>query len=110
MASLCICAVTAATFGPDLTILRSSITTYLNMEMAATEEMLKVCDGRAADAVSLVAENANEITTEGGLNVVAKIALCERGGRLRQAEFLASFQSILMSDRFRPHTKLERNK
>jgi pyridoxine 5-phosphate synthase len=75
----------------DLTILRSSITTYLNMEMAATEEMLRVALEVRPDAVSLVAENPNEITTEGGLNVVANIAIVRAAvGRLRQAGFLAS--------------------
>ena len=74
----------------DLTILRSSVTTYLNMEMAATEEMLKVALEARPDAVSLVAENPNEITTEGGLNVVGNMAIVRAAvGRLRQAEFLA---------------------
>ena len=74
----------------DLTILRSSVTTYLNMEMAATEEMLKVALEVRPDAVSLVAENPNEITTEGGLNVVGNMAIVRAAvGRLRQAEFLA---------------------
>ena len=53
----------------DLKTLRSSVTTYLNMEMAATEEMLKVALDTRPDAVSLVAENPDEITTEGGLDV-----------------------------------------
>jgi pyridoxine 5'-phosphate synthase PdxJ len=50
----------------DLKVLRDSVTTYLNMEMAATEEMLKVALDTRPDAVSLVAENPNEVTTEGG--------------------------------------------
>ena len=68
-----------------MTILRSAITTYLNLEMAATEEMLKVALGARPDAVSLVAENPNEITTEGGLNVVANIAIVRAAvSKLRQ--------------------------
>lgn len=75
----------------DVTILRNSITTYLNLEMAATEEMLKVALEARPDAVSLVAENANEITTEGGLNVIANIAIVRAAvGRLRQGNILAS--------------------
>lgn len=75
----------------DVPILRSAITTYLNLEMAATEEMLKVALGARPDAVSLVAENPNEITTEGGLNVVANIAIVRAAvSKLRQGEILAS--------------------
>jgi pyridoxine 5-phosphate synthase len=75
----------------DLKTLRDSVTTYLNMEMAATEEMLKVALDTRPDAVSLVAENANEITTEGGLDVRANIAIVRAAvSRLRQAEMLAS--------------------
>lgn len=75
----------------DLKTLRSSVTTYLNMEMAATEEMLKVALDTRPDAVSLVAEDPNEITTEGGLDVRTNIAIVRAAvGRLRQAEILAS--------------------
>jgi pyridoxine 5-phosphate synthase len=53
----------------DIEILRDVVTTYLNVEMASTEEMLAIALRTKPDAVSLVPENANEITTEGGLNV-----------------------------------------
>ncbi|CDM66916.1 pyridoxine 5'-phosphate synthase [Pyrinomonas methylaliphatogenes] len=71
----------------DLYILRQAVTTYLNVEMAATEEMIKIaCDARP-DAVTLVAERPGEITTEGGLDARANLdavrasvsALRERG-------------------------------
>ena len=75
----------------DLPALRASVTTYLNMEMAATEEMLKVALDTRPDAVSLVPENANEITTEGGLDVKGNIAIVRATvGRLREAGILAS--------------------
>ncbi|MGI8734754.1 MAG: pyridoxine 5'-phosphate synthase [Pyrinomonadaceae bacterium] len=75
----------------DLITLRNSVTTYLNMEMAATEEMLKVALETRPDAVSLVAENPNEITTEGGLDVLANIAIVRAAvSRLRQGDMLAS--------------------
>src|SRR5215210_5065570 len=57
----------------DLRVLRQSVTTYLNIEMAATEEMLRIALDVAPDAVTLVAENPNEITTEGGLDVRANL-------------------------------------
>jgi pyridoxine 5-phosphate synthase len=54
----------------DIELLREVITTYLNVEMAATEEMLKIALATKPDAVSLVPESPNEITTEGGLDVI----------------------------------------
>ena len=75
----------------DLRALRASVTTYLNLEMAATEEMLKIALETRPDAVSLVPEGPNEITTEGGLNVRANIAIVRATvGRLREAGILAS--------------------
>ena len=54
----------------DIELLREVVTTYLNVEMAATEEMLAIALRTKPDAVSLVPESPNEITTEGGLNVI----------------------------------------
>src|SRR5918997_2722300 len=59
----------------DLYALRQSVTTYLNVEMAATEEMLKIALDTLPDAVTLVVENPNEITTEGGLDVRDNISI-----------------------------------
>jgi pyridoxine 5-phosphate synthase len=53
----------------DIELLRDVVTTYLNVEMAATDEMLAIALKTKPDAVSLVPESPNEITTEGGLNV-----------------------------------------
>ena len=75
----------------DVQLLRQAVTTYLNMEMAATEEMLKVALEVRPDAVTLVAENADEITTEGGLDVKANLSIVRAAvNRLRQGEILAS--------------------
>ena len=54
----------------DIELLREVVTTYLNVEMAATEEMLAIALETKPDAVSLVPESPDEITTEGGLNVI----------------------------------------
>ena len=54
----------------DIELLRDVVTTYLNVEMAATDEMLSIALQTKPDAVSLVPENPNEVTTEGGLNVI----------------------------------------
>ncbi len=75
----------------DLHALRASVTTYLNLEMAATEDMLKIALELRPDAVSLVPESASEITTEGGLDVIGNIAMVRATvSRLRQAGILAS--------------------
>ena len=75
----------------DLVALRASVTTYLNLEMAANEEMLKIALEVRPDAVSLVPESANEITTEGGLDVIGNLAIVRAAvARLRQAGILAS--------------------
>ena len=75
----------------DLHALRASITTYLNLEMAATEEMLRIALEVRPDAVSLVPEGPDEITTEGGLDVRANTAIVRATvARLREAGILAS--------------------
>src|SRR5712691_6266904 len=75
----------------DLFVLRQAVTTYLNVEMAATEEMLKIAIDVKPDAVSLVPENHNEITTEGGLNVRSNIAIVRAAvNKLRDSGIIAS--------------------
>jgi pyridoxine 5-phosphate synthase len=75
----------------DLYVLRRAITTYLNVEMAATEEMLKIAIDVKPDAVSLVPENPKEITTEGGLNVTANVAIVRAAvNKLRDSGIMAS--------------------
>jgi pyridoxine 5-phosphate synthase len=55
----------------DLQILRRTVTTRLNLEMAATQEMVKIAWEVKPDIVTLVPERREELTTEGGLDVVA---------------------------------------
>ena len=75
----------------DVRLLRESVATYLNLEMAATEEMLKIALETKPDAVTLVAENPNEITTEGGLDVKANISIVRAAvSKLRQGGIVAS--------------------
>jgi len=75
----------------DLSVLRDAVTTYLNVEMAATEEMVKIAVETRPDAVSLVPENPGEITTEGGLNVRPNLAIVRAAvNRLREAGIMTS--------------------
>lgn len=54
----------------DLRILREVIQTRLNLEMAATEEMIRIALATKPDIVTLVPEKREELTTEGGLDIV----------------------------------------
>jgi pyridoxine 5-phosphate synthase len=54
----------------DLRILRDGIGTKLNVEMAVTEDMERVAREIKPDQVTLVPERPQELTTEGGLDVV----------------------------------------
>ncbi len=53
----------------DVRILRQTVATSLNLEMAATQEMLKICYDVKPDIATLVPERREELTTEGGLDV-----------------------------------------
>lgn len=75
----------------DIRLLRESVTTYLNLEMAATEEMLDIARQGRPDAVTLVAERPDEITTEGGLDVKSNISTVRKAvDALRENDILAS--------------------
>ncbi len=68
----------------DLDLLRQVIATKLNVEMAATEEMAAIAARLKPDQVTLVPERPNELTTEGGLDVVSHArAINEMAGRMR---------------------------
>ncbi len=53
----------------DVYLLKELVKTHLNLEMAATEEMVKIATEVTPDMVTLVPERREEITTEGGLDV-----------------------------------------
>ena len=56
----------------DLDLLRRTVKTSLNVEMAATEEMMQIADSVRPDCVTLVPERPEELTTEGGLNLIKR--------------------------------------
>ena len=53
----------------DVFLLKDTIKSKLNLEMAATEEMLEISKNLCPDFVTLVPEKREEVTTEGGLDV-----------------------------------------
>ena len=56
----------------DMARLKAEISKPLNFEMAATEDMLKIALATRPHAVCLVPERREELTTEGGLDVVGQ--------------------------------------
>jgi pyridoxine 5-phosphate synthase len=57
----------------DVRVLRETVSTHLNLEMAATEEMVKIALEIQPDYVTLVPERREEVTTEGGLDIVGQL-------------------------------------
>ena len=53
----------------DLRLLRETVKTKLNLEMAAVDEMVKIARETKPDLVTLVPEKREELTTEGGLDI-----------------------------------------
>jgi pyridoxine 5-phosphate synthase len=54
----------------DVELLRRTVTTHLNIEMASTTEMVRMAQTIKPQQVTLVPERKDEVTTEGGLDVV----------------------------------------
>ena len=78
----------------DLRILRETVQTLLNLEMAATQDMVKIAYEYKPDVVTLVPERREEVTTEGGLDVagqreqVAKIIKNLKDGEITVSLFI----------------------
>jgi len=76
----------------DLSLLRQIVRTHLNLEMAATEEMIKKAISVLPDMVTLVPEKRQEITTEGGLDIAANYDYLEEvTATLRANNIIVSF-------------------
>src|SRR5262249_39113483 len=56
----------------DIARLRAAIATVLNLEMAATDEMIAIAERTRPHVVTLVPERRQERTTEGGLDVTGQ--------------------------------------
>jgi pyridoxine 5-phosphate synthase len=62
----------------DVEILRRTVATHLNVEMAATAEMVRIAQTVKPHQVTLVPERRDEVTTEGGLDIVLHSANVEK--------------------------------
>jgi len=58
----------------DVRLLRQTVRTHLNLEMAPTEEMVNIALDIKPDYVTLVPEKREEVTTEGGLDIVSQVS------------------------------------
>lgn len=75
----------------DVELLRSLVKVKLNLEMAATPEMVAIAAHLRPHTVMLVPEGRQEVTTEGGLDVAGQLsAMREVAGRLHGAGLLVS--------------------
>ena len=75
----------------DVELLRQTVKTRLNLEMALTAEMVAFALKVLPDAVTLVPEGRHELTTEGGLDVnLLRSALKEKIVLLKQAGIVVS--------------------
>ena len=75
----------------DVEILRKTVQTRLNLEMAVTEEMIAFALKVLPDAVTLVPEGRHELTTEGGLDVnMLRSTLAQKIALLKQAGVVVS--------------------
>jgi pyridoxine 5-phosphate synthase len=78
----------------DLQLLRQTVRSKLNLEMAAQSEMVQVAFAAKPDTVTLVPERRQELTTEGGLDVVngketlKKIVKALRDGEIEVSLFI----------------------
>ena len=57
----------------DVRLLRELITTKLDLEMAATDEIIKIACDVGPELSTIVPERRQELTTEGGVNVIDNI-------------------------------------
>ena len=70
----------------DMTRLKAEISKPLNFEMAATDDMMRISLATKPHAVCLVPERRQEVTTDGGLDVVGQHnALAPHIARLNDA-------------------------
>jgi pyridoxine 5-phosphate synthase len=75
----------------DLRILRETVTAKLNLELACNQPILDIACQVKPDQATLVPERREELTTEGGLDVVSQRQRVEQAiGRLREAGIAVS--------------------
>jgi len=70
----------------DLRVMRETVTVKMNLELACADEVLQVACETRPDQATLVPERREEVTTEGGLDIVAqRDRVAQAVERLQQA-------------------------
>jgi len=89
----------------DVVRLRGVVTTLLNLEMAATAEMIAIAERVRPDVITLVPERREERTTEGGLDVrgqraaiEATVAMAQKAG-IKVSLFIAADEDAVVAAR-----------
>ena len=62
----------------DVAALKAAVTTYFNLELACTDEMVAIAVSVRPEQVTLVPERREEVTTEGGLDVGSQAKRVQR--------------------------------
>ncbi|MBX7245908.1 MAG: pyridoxine 5'-phosphate synthase [Candidatus Sumerlaeaceae bacterium] len=83
----------------DVERLNQTLRTHLNLEMAATEEMLGIAERIRPYMVMFVPEKREEVTTEGGLDVAGSL------GRLKEATHRMKAAGMLVSHFIDPESE-----
>jgi pyridoxine 5-phosphate synthase len=75
----------------DIRLIREVVNTSLNLEMAATAEMQEIALALKPDSACFVPEKREEVTTEGGLNLVdAPDSLADMVNTLKDADIMVT--------------------
>ena len=89
----------------DLELLRRTVVTWINLEMAAVPEMVRIALRLKPAVATLVPEKRQEITTEGGLDAagqvraLAKVATALRRAGIRVSLFIDPAPSQVLASR-----------
>jgi pyridoxine 5-phosphate synthase len=99
----------------DIRVLRSTVQTHLNVECAATPEMLSIMLDLRPHRVTLVPERPEEVTTEGGLDVVRHLGLLQaavqqlKAGGIRVSLFIDPLEAQVQASGFEGVDMIELN-
>ncbi len=94
----------------DLRLLRQTVKTKLNLEMAATDEMVRIALEVKPEICTLVPEKRQELTTEGGLDVRFNLELISQAvDRLQDGGILVSLFIDPDPDQIKAANKVDAN-
>jgi pyridoxine 5-phosphate synthase len=94
----------------DVHLLRQFVKTKLNMEMAATQEMIDIAIKEKVNICTLVPEKPEEVTTTGGLDIIANRAPVDKAiKQIQDANIIVSIFVDPVQEQIEECNKLEAN-